>query len=300
MELPDKAAAVNRMQKYMLSHLDEDITLDDLAAVAGYSKYHAERIFKELTHRTPLDTVRALRLTRAAQTLQGSDDKVIDVALDSGFDSHDGFTRAFLRQFGITPQKYQRETPPVGWFVGGNIEAYYILKEECEPMPKEPIERTMIVTAVERPARKLILQRSRNASCYLTYCEEMRCEWEGLLNSIPEKFDTAALLTLPPNHIAPGTGNTAAGVEVPPDYDKPIPDGYEVIELPPCTMLYFQGAPFDDENDFGHAIGLLWELMDAYNPRQYGWDYAPDIAPYFNFGTGAKTGAKMARPVKKL
>ncbi|MDR2043119.1 MAG: AraC family transcriptional regulator [Clostridium sp.] len=300
MELPEKAAAVSRMQCYIEAHLDEDITLDDLANAAGYSKYHAERIFKELTHRTPMETVRALRLTHAAQTLQSSSNRIIDVALDSGFDSHDGFTRAFSRQFGITPQKYQREMPPVRWFIGNNIETYYILKGECEPMPKLPIERTMIVTAVSRPARKLILQRSVKATCYLTYCEEMGCEWEGLLNSISEKFDTAALLTLPPNLIKSGTGNTAAGVEIPMDYDKPIPDGYEVIDLPPCMMLYFQGAPFEDENDFGHAIGLLWELMDAYNPKLYGWDHAPDIAPYFNFGADAKMGAKMARPVKKM
>jgi hypothetical protein len=167
-------------------------------------------------------------------------------------------------------------------------------------MPKEPIKRTLTVTAVVCPARMLILVRSVKATEYFSFCEEMGCDWDGLFNSIPEKFDTPALLTLPPNLIKPGTGNTASGVEVPLNYNKPIPAGCDVIELPPCTMLYFQGAPFEDENDFGEAIGLLWELMNAYDPKLYGFEYSPELAPYFNFGAGAKTGAKMARPARKL
>ncbi len=300
MELSDKAAAVSRMQQYIESHLNEEIMLDDLANAAGYSKYHTVRVFKELTNRTPLETVRALRLTRAAQSLQDADCKIVDIAMNNGFDSHDGFTRAFSRQFGITPQKYHAEMPPVNWFVHHPIEAYYILKEGTEPMPKEPIKRTLTVTAVDRPARKLILVRSVKATGYFSFCEEMGCDWDGLFNSIPEKFDTPALLTLPLNLIKPGTGNTASGVEVPLDYSKPIPTGCEAIELPPCTMLYFRGAPFEDENDFGEAIGLLWELMAAYDPKSYGFEYSPELAPYFNFGAGAKTGARMAVPVEKL
>jgi len=300
MEFSDKVNAVGAMQRYINAHLNENITLEHLADTAGYSKYHAARIFKELTGRAPFETIRALRMTYAAQTLQTSDEKILDVAMGSGFDSHDGFTRAFARQFGITPQKYHIQTPPVKWFVHYPIEAYYILKEGEKHMDTQPIQRTMTVTGVERPARKLILLRSVKATEYFSFCEEMGCDWEGLFNSISEKFDTAALLTLPQNLIKEGTGNTAAGVEVPLDYIKTIPEGYEMIELPPCTMLYFQGAPFEDENDFGEAIGLLWELMDAYDPKLYGFEYSPEIAPYFNFGAGAKTGAKMAVPVKKL
>jgi len=51
MELPDKVKAVSRMQHYIITNLDENITLDDVANAAGYSKYHAARIFKELTGR---------------------------------------------------------------------------------------------------------------------------------------------------------------------------------------------------------------------------------------------------------
>lgn len=300
MELSDKIIAVGKMQKYIDIHFNDEITLEELSRAAGYSKYYAIRIFKELTGKTPFDTIRALRLTKAAQSLRDSDSKVIDVAFDNGFDSHDGFTKAFTRQFYITPQKYHQETPAVNWFISYPIEAYYRIKEGAEPMSKELISRTMTVTAVERPKRKLILIRSVNATEYFSFCEEMGCSWEGIFNSISEKFDTPALLTLPQNLIKPGTGNTASGVEVPLDYNKPILAGCDVIELPPCTMLYFQGASYEDENNFCDAIEALWEIMDTYNPTQYGWQYAPELAPNFNFGASAQIGAKMARPVKKI
>ena len=107
---------------------------------------------------------------------------LVDIALDNEFDSHDGFTRAFARQFDITPQRYQQEKPPLRWFVPYTIEPYYRMKEGTESMPKEPISRTMTVTAVERPARKLILVRSVKATEYFSYCEEVGCDWEGVFN----------------------------------------------------------------------------------------------------------------------
>lgn len=120
------------------------------------------------------------------------------------------------------------------------------------------------------------------------------------MRSIPERLHGPALLTLPPRLIKPGMTDAAVGTEVPIDYSKPIPEGFEVIELSSCIMLYFQGAPFEDPNGFGEAIGILRELMDAYNPKLYGWEYAPEIAPYCNFGAEAETGALMARPVRKI
>jgi hypothetical protein len=167
-------------------------------------------------------------------------------------------------------------------------------------MRNEKVSRTVTVTAVERPARKLILLRAKNTADgdYFAYCEEMGCEWEGLLGSVAEMPASAALLTLPQNLVTPGTSDTAAGIEVPADYAKPIPEGYDAIELPPCAMLFFNGAPYDDENDFCIAIDTVWEAVENYNPGLYGWQPAPELAPRFNFGAEGALGARMAIPVK--
>jgi hypothetical protein len=50
--------------------------------------------------------------------------------------------------------------------------------------------------------------------------------------------------------VTPGTTDTAAGVEVPADNKKPVPDGYDIIDLDPCAMLFFNVAPYADSADF--------------------------------------------------
>ncbi|GHV36287.1 hypothetical protein FACS18949_15520 [Clostridia bacterium] len=299
MELPDDFAAVSRMQAYIVAHLDEEITLDALAQSAGYSKFHAERIFTALVNKTPFEYIRSMRLTNAARTLQVSDEKIIDVALDNGFGSHDGFTRAFKRQFAITPQKYQRETPAVPWYAAHPIEAYYLLKEGSKAMDKEKVSKVVTVTAVEHPARKLILKRTAHSDDYFAMCEEIGCDWEGVLSSIPEKLDEWCYCQLPPNLMSHGTTAAASGVEVPLDYAKPIPDGCDVIELPPCSMLYFRTAPYDDPNDFGIMHEVLSAAFEDYKPELYGWQYAPELAPIITFHADHKTGVRMAAPVRK-
>jgi hypothetical protein len=218
--------------------------------------------------------------------------------LGSGFDSHDGFTRAFARQFDITLQKYSHETPPVSYFIHHPIEAYFLLKEGVEPMSNEKVSRTVTVTVVERPARKLIFLRIPIATDYFSACEEVGCDWEGYYGSIPERLDSAAGGRLPKNLIIPGTSGDAFFVEVSLDYDKPLHEGYEIAELPPCTYLYFNGMPFDDQNDFPIAISILNEAIGAYPFERFGWKKSEN-APVLGMGAETETGARTYVPVDK-
>ncbi len=299
MELSDKINAVTKMQKYIENHLNEEITLEDLSQVSGYSKYYAIRIYKTLTGKTPFESIRGLRLTKAAQILWDSEEKIIDVALDNGFESHDGFTRAFIRQFDITPQKYKREIPAVKYFIQYPIESYYALKEGFKIMENEKVSKIVTVTAVERPARKLIFLRHINATDYFSACEEVGCEWEGYFRSIPEAYETGAGGRLPINLIKSGTSGNAFFVEVPLDYSKPLINGYEIAELPSCTYLYFNGIPYEDQNDFCIAIEIVNEAINNYPFEKFGWKRS-DKAPVLGMGAEVQTGARTAVPVEKI
>lgn len=138
-----------------------------------------------------------------------------------------------------------------------------------------------------------------NAADYFSACEEVGCDWEGFYNSIPEKFDTAAGGRLPASLTKPSTGGNAFFVEVPLNYNKPLPDGYEIAELPPCTYLYFNGMPFDGQNDFLIAIGIMNEAIEEYPFETFGWRKS-DNAPVLGMGAEAETGARAAVPVEKL
>ena len=161
--------------------------------------------------------------------------------------------------------------------------------------------KTMVtVTAVDRPARKLLLLRSKDATDYMNYCEEMGCEWENVLNGIECRFDDAALVTLPKNMVVPQTSKTASGIEVSADFSHDVPNGYEVIDLPSSTMLYFRGSPYVSEDDFCEALEIVFDAIDSYDPEIYGWKFDTESAPSFNFGASSKKGARVAIPVKNL
>lgn len=289
------------MQAYIRAHAaDETVCMDGLYGAAGYSKRHADRIFKELTGRTPQEYIRAVRLSASAETLLDPDRSVLDTALASEYQTHEGFTRAFKSAFGVAPSRYQREHTPIPLFVQYPVDAYYAhLYQKEEPVMKKETFLCM-VTPVQRPKRKLLLLRSRRATGYWDYCEEVGCDWNGLFNSIPEKFDTAAILTLPAFLQKEGYSAVASGVEFPLGYGGGVPDGCELAELEACEMLYFQSAPFEDESAYGEAIGGVFEALERYEPEQFGYAFAYAAAPAFNFGACAEKGAKLAVPVRRI
>jgi AraC family transcriptional regulator len=82
-------------------------TLEGLATRAGWSPFHLHRAFRAMVSETPKQYRLRLQLQQAATRLASSDDSVLDVALDAGFNSHEVFTRAFRRYFGVTPAAYR-------------------------------------------------------------------------------------------------------------------------------------------------------------------------------------------------
>ncbi len=292
--------AVRRMQEYIDRNIQERITLYKLAQAAGYSPWHANRIFKEITGKTPFEYLRALRLSRAAVKLKDEDVRVIDVALDFVFESHEGFTRAFSKQFGISPQYYSKHTPPIKLFMPNRILGYYLRQQRGDhKMTKNANVNTVFVQVVERPARKLIIKRGVKATHYFEYCEEVGCDIWGILTSVTEALYEPIGMWLPENLRQPGTSIYAQGVEVPIDYAGQIPDGFEMMDLAPCKMMVFQGQPYDDEK-FEQAISDLWEVMKTYNPEVYGFKWADEDGPRFQLAPMGYRGYIEARPVRQL
>jgi len=97
---------------YIQRHLDEDLTLEDLASVAAFSRFHFHRVFRGLVGESLKEHIRRLRLERAAQKLKHEDAAVTRIALEAGFDAHESFTRAFGAMFGISPSAYRAAHRP--------------------------------------------------------------------------------------------------------------------------------------------------------------------------------------------
>jgi len=292
--------AVQHMQEYIDKNMNKPITLSDLAKAAGYSQWHCARIFKELTGKTPFEYIRALRLTKAALLLRDHQPKIIDVAFNFVFDSHEGFTRAFSKQFGVSPKKYSNHPTPLKLFMPYRIRDFYLTLQKGEmDMSEKNCTHTVFVQVVDRPLRKLILKRGKESTHYFEYCEEVGCDVWGVLSSIKEAMYEPAGMWLPKKLINEGTSMYVQGVEVNHHYAGEVPEGFEMIELEPCKMMVFQGEPYDDER-FEAEIEELWEVMNKYNPQMYGYEWAEDDAPRFQLEPQGYRGYIEARPVKQL
>ncbi len=87
----------------------ETKTLADLAAVDGRSPFHLQRVFSAKVGESPLQFSRRVRLQRAAAMLLVTQKSVLDVALDAGFDSPEGFSRAFRAKFSLSPRQFREQ-----------------------------------------------------------------------------------------------------------------------------------------------------------------------------------------------
>ena len=94
---------------YIYAHLDDDLSLETLAHVSGFSRYHWHRIYRAVRGETAAQTVRRLRLERAAAMLTETSWPVERIAWKAGFTGTEVFSRAFLRSYGTTPSRFRND-----------------------------------------------------------------------------------------------------------------------------------------------------------------------------------------------
>lgn len=190
--------AVQIMQDYIRIHYkDDNFNANDVCSEVGYSRRQVDRFFKKYLDKTLQDYINAVCLTESANELLNTKKPILEVALNSHFETHEGFSRSFYKRFHIMPSVYRDKKVAIPLFIQYPISHYYaLLKHKEESFMSNDLSICMI-TAKERRKRKLIYLPSHNTQDYFSYCEEVGCEWEGLLNSIVEKFEPAALIELP-------------------------------------------------------------------------------------------------------
>ncbi|RHP34388.1 helix-turn-helix domain-containing protein [Lachnotalea sp. AF33-28] len=266
--MQDQIEAVQRMQDYIGEHIGETITLADLARAALFSPWYSHRLFVRWTGLAPSEYIRRLRLSKSALKLRDETCRITDISFEMGFGSVDGYQRAFYREFGCNPREYANRPVPLYLFTPYGVK---YKTQEKENRMKEV--KNVFIQLTERPARKVILKRGKKAAEYFSYCEEVGCDVWGLLTSIRSISGEPVCLWLPASLIRPGTSEYVQGVEVACDYDGAVPEGFEVIDLPPAKYLMFQGEPFEEE-DYGEAICEVQEAIKKYDPSGIGlaWD----------------------------
>ena len=154
--MEEHVEAVHRMQEYIEENLRDEITMAQLAEVSMYSPWYSYRLFVQHLDMTPAVYIRRLRLSKSALRLRDENVKITDIAYDAGFESVDGYQRAFYREFGRNPYEYSVSPSPIYLFTPYKVK-YAKIREESEM--KEV--KNVFVQVVERPARKVIIKRGK-------------------------------------------------------------------------------------------------------------------------------------------
>ena len=99
---------ISRAISYIEDHITEELTIKDIAKAAMVSPYYFQKGFAMLCGFTVGEYIKKRRLAIAGMELITTDRKIIDIALQYGYDSPDGFTRAFTRFHGVTPTSVRK------------------------------------------------------------------------------------------------------------------------------------------------------------------------------------------------
>ena len=126
---------LSRALDFIVRRLDGPCTIEEVATEAAFSRFHCQRIFRAMTGESITDLVRRLRLERAAHRLRHESVHVTEVALDAGYDSPEGFSRAFRRGCGMSPSQYRTASPPPVFGRAAARVRYYPGEERIEIDP---------------------------------------------------------------------------------------------------------------------------------------------------------------------
>ncbi|MFZ5434287.1 MAG: AraC family transcriptional regulator [Calditrichota bacterium] len=181
----DYHARLLRVLIYIQHHLDEAVSLEDLARIAHFSPFHFHRVFRGMVGESVMEHVRRLRLERAAHLLACSPRSVTAIAFDAGYETLDAFTRAFRGMFGTTPSTYrsQHRAQP---FPGPVEQVHYHPQGDLREFTPLTTGAAMDVTLRTYPKMKVAFVRNIGPYAQCEASWNKLCAWagpRGLLNA---------------------------------------------------------------------------------------------------------------------
>lgn len=101
---------INQSIDYILKHLDEEISIEDVAGHCNYSKYHFSRMFKEETGESIYAFIKRLKMEQSAINIKVEKDKTItDIGLDYGYSSSN-YSSAFKKHLNVSPAEFRKSS----------------------------------------------------------------------------------------------------------------------------------------------------------------------------------------------
>ena len=144
----DYKKRILRVLVHIQNHLDEELSLEELAAVSNFSAFHFHRVFRGMVGEPVKEHVRRLRLERAAHRLRFTGQPVTDIAFDAGYETHESFTRAFRTMFGESPSEF-RVKHRVAAYGNSPSGVHFVSEGQLEDFRMAPVSVTPLQARVQ-------------------------------------------------------------------------------------------------------------------------------------------------------
>lgn len=257
---------VSTAKNFIEQNITKDITPEDAAASVNYSVRQLNRIFSLYTGLTLSEHIRYGKLVNAFFALKYKDSPIIDIALEYGYETQEGFTRAFKESFGITPGEYRKARPAIS-VKNYHLNVFIHKLAHCALDDGHYEMQNVEIWNVVKPAR-IWASAKKNLDHMEAPQFYMSCVSEGVM-------DKTAMV---PNIITEGGAyfedGLCFGVELESDYPINTLNGFDFIQIPQSEYIIFHCDKYLPENH-GDVIFSTWNAQKEYDigARNLKWDY---------------------------
>ena len=311
---------IDEIDKCIKRHNNEALTLRHLSEKLGYSEFYTTRKFKEMSGVGFREYLHKRKLAFALKEVRDSDRSILDIALDHGFSSHEAFTRAFKKTYGVTPSEYRTNPVPVVLRTKINpFDRYFLGIGEIGMMKSTGDIKVYFVTI---PAHKFLHIKNYESNGYWDFWQKQNlipgqdCETIcGLLDSIKGKLDDEggsdfnggsgqimAYINDPNGSLCSwGIPRTECyGVRLPSNYNGEVPPQMLMIDVPEAEYIVFEHGPFDYEQENCSIENKIEKAMADFDYESSGYclDTSPGRIMYFYHDP--ERFWKYIRPARKL
>ncbi len=268
-------ACIQASIDYIEDHLKEELTAQDLADIAGFSPYHYYRVFHAYVGKTVMEYIRCRRLAHAVVELV-QNKRIIDIAMDYGFETHNGFGKAFRKTYGCAPEKYRLH-------VSGQLPAKVDLSLFAQYNLRGAI--VMEPQIMTRPAFKVAGYELKTTTRDDASSQEVPAFWGTMttehLETLHNKFQSVGGAELGlsfPTDPANGDFSYVIAVEVS-DF-KGVPADMFTAEIPEGVYAIFTTPANDGEHNIAPAIQGTWNYIhETWFPTS-GYEFAEGKADF--------------------
>lgn len=126
--------AIQKTLDFIETNISEEIDIEQLAKESALSVFYYQRLFSRLVKKPVREYIKLRRLAFACKSLADRQRRILDIALDCGFGSHETFTRAFKEAYKMTPEEYRQQPVMLNQFDKPDLLLSYTMIDEGVPL----------------------------------------------------------------------------------------------------------------------------------------------------------------------